>query len=106
MKRSHTPLEVSLCFAALSLAAVVVIAIMERRVASYHARNAAGECAHCGIGLDDGTARRIAYRLSSKEPAVDIGVCPPCFERHRGRRVMFWSLFLSCAAVLFWWLKR
>ena len=106
MKRSHMPLELSLCFAALSLAMVVVLGIMERRVASYRARNAANACAHCGTGLDERTARRIAYRLSYKEPAVDIGVCPPCFERHRGRRVMFWSLFLPCVAVLFWWLKR
>jgi hypothetical protein len=106
VRRSHTPLELSLCFAALSFAAVVVVLIMEGRVASYRARNEAGECAHCRIGLDDRTVRRIAYRLSKTEPATDIAVCPPCFERHRGRRVMFWSLFLSGAAMLFWWLRR
>jgi hypothetical protein len=106
VRRSHLPLELSLCFAALSLAAAVVLQIMEGRVASYRARNEAGECAHCRIGLDDRTARRIAYRLSYKEPATDIAVCAPCFERHRGRRVMFWSLFVPCAAMLFWWLRR
>jgi hypothetical protein len=106
MRSRGAPIEQTLVFVGLALAACIVLHVMERRVERYRARNAAGLCAHCRTGLENRRTRTIGYRLSKTGPAIDIDVCPPCFDRHRGRRVMFWSVFLSCAAMLLWWLKR
>jgi hypothetical protein len=100
------PIEHTLLLAGLILAVNTVLWMMRRRAERYRARNAARLCGHCLTELEGRLTRAIAYRLSKTGPAIDVDVCMPCFDRHRGRRVMFWSLFLSCAAVLFWWLKR
>jgi hypothetical protein len=98
--------EQTLVIAGLILAAYVVIWVMQRRVERYRARNDAGLCAHCPAALEGRRTRAITYRVSKTGEGTDIDVCLPCFDRHRGGRVMFWSFFLPCAAVLFWWLKR
>ena len=106
MRSRNVPIEQTLVFAALILAANIIIWEMKRRVERYRVRNAAGLCAHCPAELEGRRTRAITYRLSKTGEGIGIDVCLPCFDRHRGGRVMFWSLFLSCAAVLFWWLKR
>ena len=106
MRSRGAPIEHTLVLAGVVLAACIVLWVMERRVERYRARNAAGLCAHCPAELEGRRTRAITYRLSKTGEGTGIDVCLPCFDRHRGGRVMFWSLFLSCAAVLFWWLKR
>ena len=103
--RRHTPPEDFLLLAGVMLVFLVDQWFLPRRIERYRARNAAGQCGHCGTVLTGANTRNIAYRLSTTGPATDIAVCPRCLGRYRWGRVAYWCAFVTVIALPYPWRK-
>ena len=101
--RRPTPPEDILLLAGVALVIFADLWILVHRMEQYRARNAAGQCGHCGTVLTGENTRNIAYRLSKTGPATGIAVCAPCLRRHRWRRIAYWSAIVAVLVLPFPW---
>jgi hypothetical protein len=92
-----------LLFAGVALVIFVDLWILAHRIEGYRARNAAGQCGHCGTVLTGENTRNIAYRLSKTGLATDIAVCAPCLRRYRWRRIAFWCAIFAVVMLPYPW---
>jgi hypothetical protein len=101
--RRHTPPEDILLLGGVMLVIFADLWILAHRIERYRARNAAGQCGHCGTVLTGENTRNIAYRLSTTGPATDIAVCAPCLRRYRWRRIAYWGAIGAVLVLPFEW---
>jgi hypothetical protein len=103
--RRHTPPEDILLLAGVMLVIFVDRWLVAHRIERYRARNAAGQCGHCGTVLTGENTCNIAYHLSKAGPATDIAVCAPCRRRYRWRRIAYWCAIVAVIVLPYPWRK-